>query len=131
MAGYGKFCPIAKAATVLSERWTILILRELFCGSTRFNDIERGLPGIPRALLSRRLRTMVECGILSTSGTDGSPPGYHLTERGMQLQPIVIGIGEWGQRWLNAGTMPDDIDTDLLVWDIHRRIDLERLGSSR
>lgn len=131
MAGYGKFCPIAKAASVLSQRWTLLILRELMCGTTRFNDLERGLPGISRALLSKRLRTLVECGVISTQGGDEPRPGYYLTERGMELYPIVLGIGEWGQRWLNAGTLPDDIDTDMLMWDIHRRIDLEGLEARR
>ena len=131
MAAYGKFCPLAKAASVLSQRWTLLILRELMCGTTRFNELERGLPGISRAMLSRRLRMLVECGIVATNGNDSARPGYFLTERGMELHPIVLGIGEWGQRWLNSGTIPDDVDTDMLMWDIHRRIDLEHIGDRR
>ena len=131
MPEYGSFCPLAKAATVLSQRWTLLILRELMCGTSRFNDLERGLPGISRALLSKRLRTLVDCGIITTGEGHVRPTGYYLTQRGMELTPIVLGIGEWGQRWLNSGTMPDDIDTDLLMWDIHRRIDFERVGEGR
>ncbi len=131
MNNYGKFCPIAKAASVLSERWTLLILRELMCGSSRFNELERGLPGISRAMLSKRLRTLVECGIVTNRSEAESAPGYFLTTRGMELKPLVIGIGEWGQRWLNSGTRTEDIDTDLLMWDIHRRIDLSSISVRR
>lgn len=131
MSNYGKFCPIAKAASVLSERWTLLILREMMSGSTRFNELERGLPGISRALLAKRLRTLLDCGIIQLRDSDVGRPGYVLSDRGLELRPIVIGIGNWGQRWLNAGVTQDEVDTDLLMWDIHRRIDLNELPSKR
>lgn len=132
MSTYGQFCPVAKAATVLTERWTLLILREFLCGSHRFNELERGLPGISHPLLAKRLRTLVECGII-VPATDvlGDGVGYDLTERGLELQPIVMGIGEWGQRWLNSGTVAAEIDTDLLLWDIHRRIDTSAIDQRR
>ncbi len=64
MTAYGQFCPVAKASEILAERWTPLILRELLMGSQRFNELERGLPKISRSLLSQRLRTFEEVGLL-------------------------------------------------------------------
>jgi len=132
MTSYGQFCPIAKAASVLMERWTLLILREFLCGSHRFNELERGLPGISRPLLAKRLRTLADCGIIAPAiSSTGEPAGYDLTERGLELLPIVMGIGEWGQRWLNEGTQPSEIDPDLLMWDIHRRLDVSGVEQKR
>jgi len=132
MSTYGQFCPVAKAATVLTERWTLLILREFMCGSHRFNELERGLPGISRSLLAKRLRTLVSNGVITIrTDQDGSQCGYDLTGRGRELQPIVMGIGEWGQRWLNEGTHIDDVDTDLLLWDMHRRLDVSLVERAR
>lgn len=127
MAAYNTFCPIAKAATVLGERWTILILRELMYGSTRFNRLERGITGISRAILAKRLRTLVHYGIVSTETDWDDEPGYFLTERGTELLPLVSEIGRWGQRWLNHETRREDIDTEHLIWDMHRRLDLNAL----
>lgn len=132
MTTYGQFCPIAKAASVLSERWTLLILREFLCGSHRFNELERGLPHISRPMLAKRLRTLTACGVIEPATDDaGEPAGYTLTPRGMELLPIVMGIGEWGQRWLNASTERDEIDPELLMWDMHRRLDLTRIDRKR
>ena len=56
MRGYGQFCPVAKASEVLAERWTPLVVRELLCGSHRFNDLQRGVPLMSRSLLAKRMR---------------------------------------------------------------------------
>jgi DNA-binding HxlR family transcriptional regulator len=128
MKGYGQFCPIAKAAEILAERWTLLIVRELLSGSTRFNALERGLPGIPRALLAKRLRSLAQAGIVEhRQFSEGAPAEYRLTPTGEELRPLVMGIGEWGQRWLNDTTVDEELDTDLLMWDIHRRINTDVL----
>jgi DNA-binding HxlR family transcriptional regulator len=62
--GYGMFCPISKACEILEPRWTILVLAEMFCGSSRFNEIRRGLPGISPTLLSKRLKDMEVRGLV-------------------------------------------------------------------
>ena len=71
MAGYGQFCPVAKAMEVLDERWTILIVRELLLGSRHFNEIRRGVPRMSPALLTKRLRGLERAGVLSRSEVDG------------------------------------------------------------
>ena len=83
MRGYGQYCPIAKAAEILAERWTLLVVRELACGSTRFNQLRRGLPLMSSSLLVQRLRLLEDAGLI---GREPSPDGrgsrYHLTEAG-------------------------------------------------
>ena len=64
MRGYGQFCPVAKASEVVAERWTPLVLRELLCGSQRFNDLHRGVPLMSRTLLTRRLRELEDAGVI-------------------------------------------------------------------
>ncbi|GAA4084440.1 DNA-binding HxlR family transcriptional regulator [Nonomuraea soli] len=126
MKGYGQFCPIAKAAELLDQRWTLLILRELMCGSQQFNEIRRGVPKMSPTLLSRRLRDLVRYGI-AVKTPDGR---YLLTPAGKELQPLVELLGTWGTRW-----MPDlgdpDLDPHLLMWDIRRSVDLTALPTGR
>ena len=119
MSTYGQFCPIAKACEVLSERWTILILRELGAGSESFNDLRRGLPLISPSLLSSRLKSLEHAKVIArTSGEEGVR--YHLTESGRELKPIILQIGVWGHRWARSKLTPEDLDPSLLMWDIHR-----------
>ena len=72
--GYGQFCPVAMAAEIICSRWTALILREMLCGSTRFNDLRRGLPKMSPSLLSKRLKELEGAGVIrsrpSTTGHD-------------------------------------------------------------
>jgi DNA-binding HxlR family transcriptional regulator len=63
-AGYGQFCPVAMAAEILCARWTVLIVRELICGTTRFNDLRRGVPRMSPALLSKRLKELEQAGVI-------------------------------------------------------------------
>src|SRR5688572_24527391 len=96
---YGQFCPIAMASEVLAERWTLLVVRELLCGSRRFNEIRRGVPRLSPSLLKQRLQTLEKAGIVERqNGMDGGFD-YLLTQAGRDLQPVVFSIGEWGQRW--------------------------------
>ena len=100
MTSYGQFCPVAKAAEVFAERWTPLVLRELLCGSHRFNDLHRGVPLISRSLLTQRLRQLEEAGIVERRpGARGGGAEYHLTPAGEEFRPVVMMLGEWGQRW--------------------------------
>lgn len=122
---YGQFCPVAVASEIFAERWTPVILRELVLGSRRFNDIQRGVPKISRALLVKRLRELAAHGIITNEGGD-----YTLTEAGQELGEVVVHLGTWGARW-SAPARRDRLDARLLTWDMRRRIALDRLPEKR
>lgn len=130
--GYGQFCPIAMASEVLGTRWTILVLRELLCGSRRFNDLRRGLPRISPALLSKRLGELEELGVVvrKTEGNGGSP-GYELTEAGEELRSVIMSMGTWGHRWLESQLSLKNLDPSLLMWDMRRNLDPTPMPSHR
>ena len=129
MGEYGQFCPVAKAAEVLDQRWTLLVVRELVAGSNRFNDIHRGVPRMSRSLLSKRLNSLVNEGLVERLERDDGPV-YELTPAGRELERIVEAIGQWGVRW--PATLTDhDLDPRLLVWDMHRRVDPEAIPRRR
>lgn len=131
MKSYRQFCPIAKASEILAERWTPLIVREMLMGSTRFSELEWGVPGIPRSLLSQRLRFLVQSGIVERRG-QGRGVSYHLTQAGEELFDIVERLGQWGQKWVNTEIQEDDVvDASLLMWDMRRRVDWERVPPRR
>src|SRR5215207_5666866 len=99
MASTGQFCSIARALEVLGGRWTLLIVRELMCGSHRFNEIRRGIPRISRTVLSERLQALIYAKAVARSeGPTG--PDYGLTPAGMELLGVIGEVGRWGQRWL-------------------------------
>ena len=132
MQKYNQYCPIARASEIFAERWTPLILRELVLGSHRFNEIERGLPGISRSLLSSRLRELEDAGVLQR--LPGPHPGiaeYHLSEAGCELKSVLDSLGKWGIRWAFGDPKPEEMDAGLLVWRIHQRIDRELLPDRR
>jgi DNA-binding HxlR family transcriptional regulator len=132
MRGYGQFCPVAKAAEIVAERWTPLVLRELLCGSRRFADLHRGVPLMSRALLAQRLRQLEDAGIIqSTPKTRGRGHEYGLTPAGQELRQVIEDLGGWGQRWARTQLGREDLDPGLLMWDIHRRIDVDRLPERR
>lgn len=116
---YGQFCPVAMAAEVLSERWVPLVLRELMYGSSRFNDIARGVPLMSRALLATRLRGLERAGIVHKD-----EEGYRLTDAGDALRTIVEEMGMWAQRWRTSALADDDLDDKLLMWSLRRSLRL-------
>jgi len=116
---YAQYCPIVRAIEVLGERWTLLIVREMLTGSRRFNDMIRGLPGLSRALLARRLRQLDAAGII-TKHPDG---GYDLTPAGKDLFPLVFGLAEWGARHAFGDPRDEELDPEVLMWWFHGRID--------
>jgi DNA-binding HxlR family transcriptional regulator len=122
MSTYGQFCPVAKAMEVLDERWTLLVVRELMAGSTRFNELRRGNPKMSPALLSKRLRTLERAGVVRREEVDGRT-SYHLTDCGMELKQVVEGLGAWGIRWI-GDLGEDDLDPHLLMWDMRRTVPL-------
>ena len=121
--GYGQFCPIALAAGILAERWMPLVIRELLCGSVRFNDIQRGVPRMSSALLAQRLRQLQFDGIVERRRGDGGGFEYHLTEAGRERFPLIEKMGVWAQRWLRPDLVDRaNLDPDLLMWDIRRNV---------
>jgi DNA-binding HxlR family transcriptional regulator len=132
MTLYGQFCPVAKAAEIFAERWTPLILRELLCGSHRFSELEQGLPRISRTLLSQRLRSLESVGLVERrTDASGRTREYHLTQAGEDLFDVIIRLGEWSHRWFNPLLDLDDLDPQLLLWDMHRRLHTDRLPDRR
>lgn len=122
-AGYGQFCPIALAAEILAERWMPLVIRELLCGSVRFNDLQRGVPRMSSALLVQRLRQLQFAGIVERRNGEAGSFEYHLTPAGRELFPVVEHMGLWAQRWLRHDLVDtSNLDPDLLMWDIRRNV---------
>ena len=119
MKSYGQFCSMARALDLLGERWTLLIVRELLCGSRRFGDMQRGIPRISRTMLSARLRELADAGVVERHG---GGPEYRLTPAGVELAAVVRELGTWGQRWLPRDLHSNELDVRALVWDIHRRV---------
>ncbi|HEU4462471.1 MAG TPA: helix-turn-helix domain-containing protein [Solirubrobacterales bacterium] len=125
---YGQFCPVAQAAEVLTERWTLLVLRELLMGSTRFNELQRGVPRMSSSLLSKRLREMERSGLLTREPLQGERGhAYHLTPAGEALGPLVVSLGNWSREWLKREISEEEADPALLMWDVRRSVQLDRL----
>ena len=131
MRGYGQFCPVAKASEVVAERWTPFVLRELLCGSQRFNDLHRGVPLMSRTLLTRRLRELEDAGVIERRAASSGGWEYHLTPAGEELRPIIEQLGAWGHRWVRRTVEGGDLDPSLLMWDVRRRIDRAALPDRR
>jgi DNA-binding HxlR family transcriptional regulator len=131
MRGYGQFCPVAQAAEVITERWTPLVIRELLLGSHRFNEIQRGVPLMSPALLTKRLKNLELCGILERRSLAGGGHEYHLTQAGEELRPWVELMGVWGQRWVRRPVTPEEADPALLMWDMRRSINVDQLPDKR
>ena len=123
MARYGQYCPITRSLEVLGERWTLLVVRDLLLGADRFNEIARGLPGLSRGLLSKRLDHLVRAGLVEHR--DGR---YTMTAAGEALRPIVFGLAEWGARWAFGEPRPDELDATTLMWWIRGGIDASQFG---
>jgi DNA-binding HxlR family transcriptional regulator len=120
----GQFCTVARCAEVLCERWTPLVVRELLCGSRRFNDLHRGVPRMSSSLLTQRLRRLEEFGIVRRTAA-GKVWEYSLTEAGEALRPIVMALGHWGARWIGSRLREGELDAGFLMWDMRRFARLE------
>jgi DNA-binding HxlR family transcriptional regulator len=129
MTSYGQVCPVAQALQIVGERWTLLIIRELLCGNYRFNQLLNGVPLMSRSLLAQRLRTLEEAGLVERRELGAGRTGveYRLTPPARELEPIVMGLGVWGQRWARQNVRTADLDPVLLMWDLHRGLHLDRL----
>ena len=119
------------AAEIFCSRWTPLILRELLAGTSRFNDLRRGVPRMSPALLSKRLKELEKSGIVSVSRGKGGAVEYGLTPAGRDLKDVVVGLGQWGSRWVESQLSLRNLDPTLLMWDMRRRLVPEPLPRRR
>jgi len=129
--GYGQYCPLALAAELLCERWTLLVLSRVIDGCHRFSDIQRGVPRISPTLLSRRLEQLEDGGLIKRQAAPhGHGFDYRLTPAGEELEPIVMSLAVWGQRWSRDLTA-DDLDPAFLAWSMHTRLNLAAMPAGR
>ncbi len=128
MRGYGQYCPVALGAEIFAERWTPIVIRNLMVGCERFGEILEGAPGMPRSVLTQRLRRLVADGVVER-GADGRVPTYRLTPAGEELGEVCLALGAWGARWRDTGPMHHD--PYLALWMLARLLGTEMLSRPR
>jgi len=133
LGSYGQFCPVAMAAEMLCTRWTLVLVREMVAGSTRFNDLRRGVPRMSPSLLSQRLGELEAAGIVKRMPVANEPTvhEYCLTEAGRDLEAVVEAFGLWGQKWIETQATLKNLDPSLLMWDMRRNLDPAPLPAHR
>lgn len=132
MYRYGQYCPISKALEQLGGKWTLLIIRELLNGNARFSELQRSLPKISPALLTKRLKQLETAGVVDREETPENSSGlYRLTEAGIDAEPIVTSLGTWGIRWADRNITPEESDGYILMKDICRNLDVESITTKR
>lgn len=133
MSKYGQYCPIAQALEMLGERWTLLIIRDMLTGTRHFNDFARGLPGLSRGLLAKRLRQLENADIVEKRASDDGrhTTEYHLTPAGLALQPVINALLVWGSNWAFGDPSPEQLDPLLLMWWIRDRVNVDCLPDER
>ena len=132
MAKYGQFCPVARSLEILGDRWTLLIIRDMLIGVTHFNELERGLPGISRGLLARRLKQLQHAGVIEKrEGSGRGSTEYHLTEAGRDLEGTIFSLMSWGEAWAFADPTPEELDPVLLMWWLRADVRRDQLPLSR
>lgn len=125
---YGQFCPVAKATEIVGEKWTILIIRELLMGGSRFNELQRGLGLISPTILTKRLGSLEERGLVIKKRIQGQRGHeYFPTESCKELLPIIRSLGDWGMRWARKNLTQSDYDVELLMLYLQRSVNPEKL----
>jgi DNA-binding HxlR family transcriptional regulator len=109
---YGQYCGVTTAVELVSERWALLIIRDLLVGPRRYTDLKQGLPKIPTNILASRLKELQEGGVIRRVPLARCGLVYELTEYGRELEPIVLALGRWGFR-----SMGDPKDDDIVTAD--------------
>lgn len=126
------FCPMLMACKVLEPRWTMVILTEMWCGSTRFNDIRRGVPGISPTLLSKRLKELEAHGLVERiENRAAGTVDYLRTEAARDLEPILDALGKWAYRHTDAEDQLCWLDPKFFMWNVRRAIDTDALPARR
>lgn len=129
---YGLICPISLASEILEPRWTIQILTELWNGSTRFNDIRKGVGNISTALLSRRLKEMEALGLVErVEDKAAGTIDYFRTEKAINLEPAMNALAEWAQCNIEADVALSSADASNIMWVVRRMIVLAELPRRR
>ncbi|HEX2914538.1 MAG TPA: helix-turn-helix domain-containing protein [Chloroflexia bacterium] len=130
---YGQYCPVARATEILGDRWTLLIVRDMVVSHIEhFSELERGLPGIPRALLADRLRRLERAGVIKRHvEADQRKTSYRLTEAGWQLRPVIESLLLWGAKWAFGEPQMEELNPTLLMWWMRDRVYTERLPQER
>ncbi len=130
MYDYNEACPISMAASVLCERWTLQIVREMFFGSTKYSEIQKFIPNISPSLLRDRLRFLEQQGLIVRKCAErANRYEYFLTPSGKALAPVLTEMGKWGMRYANEG-MTDKVNTAAgLVRDFAGRLNVDELPS--
>lgn len=130
-SSYGQYCPLALAAELLCQRWTMLVISRVIDGCTQFNEIHRGVPRISPSLLSQRLTQLEDAGLIYREKQPGQKAySYFLTEAGEALDPIIMNLAAWGQQWARD-MVTDDLDVGFLAWSMHLRIDSSAMPPGR
>ena len=125
---YGQFCPVAKATEILGEKWTLLVVRELLMGGTRFSELQRGLSLISPTILSKRLDSLEQHGlVLKKKIPNQKGYEYFPTKSCSELLPIIKTLGDWGMRWARSNLTEKDFDVELLMLYLKRSINPENL----
>lgn len=128
--GYAEYCPIAKAAEILAERWTPLIIRNIYLRAHSFSEIQRGCPRMSSTLLVQRLRVLERAQVVErVAAPGGRGSRYYLTPSGAELADVVLHMGRWGARWLDLA--PEDYDASVVLWAWAKFVDVDRLPPSR
>lgn len=99
---YGQFCPIARTLDIVGDRWTLLILRDLFFGVSRYTDFLERSPGLPTKVLANRLKKLEAHGLVRRELYSQHPPraAYYLTAKGRSLRPVLLALNAWGSEHL-------------------------------
>ena len=127
---YGQYCPIARGAEIFAERWTPLIIRNLYLGCATFSEILEGAPGLSRTLLSLRLRQLERLGVVVSVPKHGGRGHHHeLTPAGQELFTVCRSLGEWGARWLEIA--PENLDPFVALWSMCNALRRDRLPDRR
>ncbi len=130
--GYNQFCPVSKACELLEPRWTLLLLCEMWSGSTRFNEIRRGVPGMSPTLMAKRLREMEANGLVTRSQNRVTGEiVYRTTDIADELEPIVHALGTWAHRNIDANVTLEKLDARILMWNMRRKVNAAALPSRK
>jgi DNA-binding HxlR family transcriptional regulator len=132
MVTHGQYCPVSFAADLIGDRWTLLIMRELIGGATRFNELERCLPKVSRSLLSQRLAQMTRAGLVETTpARSGRGNEYRASAAGIELAPILMAMGDWAVRWVVGEPRPEELDPQFIMFWLHRTVRLDQVPDGR
>jgi DNA-binding HxlR family transcriptional regulator len=123
------YCPVSLGTRLIGDRWSLLIVREMLVGASRFNAIHRGLPGLSRSLLSSRLRYLERIGVVDRLASEGhaNRTAYRLTDSGLSLRPVLVALGAWTLDWQLPPSVDGELSTAALLWHMHQGLDRSML----